>query len=52
MVPSELALGEESTPSLEAGGASPADDPNQEQLLPINFNKLLILAVVCSRRRP
>ena len=34
-VPSEHALGQETTPSLETGGgASPADGPNQEQLLP------------------
>ena len=34
-VPSEHALGQEITPSLETGGgASPADGPNQEQLLP------------------
>ena len=34
-VPSEHALGQEITPSLETGGgASPDDGPNQEQLLP------------------
>ena len=34
-VPNEHALGQETTPSLETGrGASPADGPNQEQLLP------------------
>lgn len=34
-VPSEHALGQETIPSLETGGgASPADDPNQEQLTP------------------
>ena len=34
-VSSEQALGKETTPSLETGGGtSPADGPNQEQLLP------------------
>ena len=34
-VPSEHALGQETTPTLETGGgANAADDPNQKQLLP------------------
>ena len=34
-VPSEHALGQETTPSLETGGgATLGDDPNQEHLLP------------------